>query len=1538
MLAEQTAAVCPECGTRIEGGFSSNLGRCMICLLRVGLDDAEEPEDALLAAGADRLGNYKIERRDDGTPWELGRGAMGVTYRAIDTSLQRPVALKLIDSEWVKRGAEARERFMREARAAAALRHPNVAAVYQFGIREENGQCFCAMELVEGETLEMRVRRAGPLDAFTTIDIALQVSSALAAAEKQGLVHRDLKPANLMLTAVALDANGSSPGKAEEADTVVKVIDFGVAKALAEKPDEMHLTHGGFVGTPAFASPEQFTDTPVDVRSDIYSLGATLWYLLTGHMPCPGTSVAEIRASQQLQALPTEQLKAARVPTRLISLLQSMLAPEPASRPGVRALTSRLQECRARLLDRWKTARRLALAAAVIALASAVALPVFRRSHESAAPATNAVPANIPAKSIAVLPFDNLSADQSNAYFADGIQDQILTKLASVADLKVISRISTEKYRSKPKDLKNVSQELGVATVLQGTVQKDGDRVRVIVQLIDARADTLLWAKSYDGDLGDVFAVQSEISQAISNALRAKLSPSEAVVLAAAATTGPEAYDFFLKGEYEQRRGESVPTAEQFDRAAGFYRQALSLDPSFALAAARLTRSRLWRHWLVTPFSAAELAEVKTIVDGALALAPDLAESHMALGLFHYAGHRQFEQALTAFQRALELQPNNADARQYSGYVYRRQGQWERSLAEMAKAEELDPREAGIPANIAASYVNLRQWNDAKRAASRSLALDPHNQVGLRALFLSCVNGDGRTDAARRVIGPLPPGVRLTTNAVRGSVSNIIEDFTYLHVLERDFAGALQQAEKRNTDPNERVSRLLARVTIRILAGDAAGEKAESEEARALLETRLRDWPDDGYAMTQLSWVYLALGRNADALRVARQAAEWLPIEKDAFGGPAFAVGLAQIQARAGEAEDAVKTLRQLLSIPAGIAVSLNRLKIDPVWDPLRDNPEFQQLLAGKEEVGGLFGYGQLKPGDPRFERILASRAPKEAALATVAEKSIAVLPFENLSSDEANAYFANGIQDDILVNLSRIHDLKVISRTSVMQYKSGPPRNLRDIGKELGVAHVLEGSVQREGGKVRVHVQLIDARNDSHLWAQTYDRDLADVFAIQSEIAQAIAGQLQARLSPTEKAAIEQQPTSDLAAFDLYTRARSLRFTSNFSKAFEKNNLLQAVDLLNEAVRRDPAFFLAWCELSGTHDTLYSSGYDRTPARLSLGDAAVQTALRLRPDAGEAHLRLAHHLYETLLDYDGARAELAIAHRTLPNHPQTFQLAGNIDRHQGRWNESIRNLERAIELDPRNFNLLQNVAWTYHVLRRYREMVALLDRALALAPKDRAALVNRGLAELDWRADVRPLRNTVAAILAEDPAAAAAFANTSMLIALCERDLDAAVRALEALPGSSFGPGILQMNRACTEGLIARVRGDTSAAHAAFSTARVQQEELIRSQPDNAPAIAVLGLIDAGLNRKEDALREGRRAMELMPVAQDSTSGAMMIQNFATICAWVGEKELALQQLETATRTPGMLSYGQLKLLPEWDPLRGDPRFEAIVASLAPK
>src|SRR5205809_1400233 len=580
------------------------------------------------------------------------------------------------------------------------------------------------------------------------------------------------------------------------------------------------------------------------------------------------------------------------------------------------------------------------------------------------------------------------------------------------------------------------------------------------------------------------------------------------------------------------------------------------------------------------------------------------------------------------------------------------------------------------------------------------------------------------------------------------------------------------------------------------------------------------------------------------------------------------------------------------------------------------------------------------------FQRQKTKVAPRQseaATASTIPDKSIAVLPFENLSSDKENAFFTDGVQDEILTDLAKIADLKVISRTSVMQYKSGLARNLRKIGEELGVAHVVEGSVQRAANKIRVNAQLIDARNDAHLWAQTYDRDLADVFVIQSEIAKAIADQLQAKLSPNEKKAIEQPPTTDLAAFDLYSRAKTLVLTAGLSATGEPDER-KAIELLDEAVKRDPSFFDAYCQLAYAHEQLYAiTGFDHTPARLALAEAAVQAATRLRPDAAETHLARAQYLYNGLRDYAGALAELEIARRGLPNDPRLFELTGYILRRRGQQEEGLRNLERAAELDPRNFNTLQQIALSYQALGRYAETIAALDRASAIVPDNAETRANRELFYLCWKADTRPLRQTIDAILAQGPGAIASAADTWFFCALAERDPAAAERALVALGDnpwlSNESPIIL--SHSFGEGLLARMTKDEARARTAFEAARVQQEKIVQAQPDYGPALCVLGLIDAALGRKDLALDEGRRAIALMPVEKDFVNGSLVLQYFAITAAWAGEKELALQQLEARVRGPvegNMLSYGALKLLPFWDPLRGDPPFEKIVASFAPK
>jgi adenylate cyclase len=593
--------------------------------------------------------------------------------------------------------------------------------------------------------------------------------------------------------------------------------------------------------------------------------------------------------------------------------------------------------------------------------------------------------------------------------------------------------------------------------------------------------------------------------------------------------------------------------------------------------------------------------------------------------------------------------------------------------------------------------------------------------------------------------------------------------------------------------------------------------------------------------------------------------------------------------------------------------------------------------------IGGLLAFELV--GRNRRGRHLESAATENGRPSVpslpILEKSLAVLPFENLSRDPDNAFFTDGVQDQILTDLSQIADLKVISRTSVMQYKSGVARNLRKIGEELGVAHVVEGSVQRSANKIRVNAQLIDARNDAHVWAQTYDRDLADVFAIQSEIAKAIADQLQAKLSPNERTAIEERPTANIAAFDEYSRAKTLLLTTGFSVS-QRTNFLQAIDNLNSAIARDPSFFEAYCQLVFANDSLYALGTDHTPDRFAQAETALQGAARLRPDAAETHLARASHLYFALRDYKGAFAELEIARRGLANDPRIYELTGYILRRQGKQEEGLRNLKRSVELDPRNPFTLAQLAISYQFLRRWPDTATVLDRALAITPDDVETRMQRGLVDLYWKADPQPLHQAVERVRVEQPASIDHAADNWFLGALAERNWAAAEQALAALGDNPFwGDGSILLRRHFGDGLLARAMHDDAKATEAFAAARLEQEQIVGKQKDYGPALCVLALIDAGLGKKELALAEGKRAMELMPVEKDSINGQRMQIYFAIIAAWVSEKDLALQQLALAGPTPGgsvIANYGSLKLLPFWDPLRGDPRFEKIVNSLAPK
>jgi TolB-like protein/class 3 adenylate cyclase len=566
------------------------------------------------------------------------------------------------------------------------------------------------------------------------------------------------------------------------------------------------------------------------------------------------------------------------------------------------------------------------------------------------------------------------------------------------------------------------------------------------------------------------------------------------------------------------------------------------------------------------------------------------------------------------------------------------------------------------------------------------------------------------------------------------------------------------------------------------------------------------------------------------------------------------------------------------------------------------------------------------------------SIAPAPAALPAIPEKSVAVLPFESLSSDKENSYFTDGVQDEILTDLAKVADLKVISRTSVMKYKETGNRDLREIGQQLGVSHLLEGSVQRAGNKVRVNAQLIDARTDAHLWAEDYDRPLDDVFAIQSEIAEAIVRQLQAAISPAEHAAMSEQPTANVGAFEQYARGKDI-FERCLDLDDERTGLLRAIDRLEDATRRDPGFVEAYCYAAQAHDFLYYSGLDATPDRRALAETALNNALRLRPDAGEVHLARARHYFHCYHDYARAVVELALARRSLPNSAQLYMLSGGLNRGLGHWEDSIREFQKACELDPRNANALDLLADTYELTHRFADAARIIQQSVrdGIDPRLAAVEVARsGFAATgstkEWSVALGELPGYI------DPSGG--VTPERIIVALAEGDYRAADAALaaSALPAFQDVDFSFYYPRAWYEANIARAAGDPARMRTAFAACRKVLEERPETQSEDPRTLAVLAQVDAALGDKERALREGLRAVELMPISRDAYDGPLVLQGLAQVYVWNGDKKRAIDVVETLIGVPGYLTYGYLLKDPSWSPLRGDPRFDALVASLAPK
>ena len=563
----------------------------------------------------------------------------------------------------------------------------------------------------------------------------------------------------------------------------------------------------------------------------------------------------------------------------------------------------------------------------------------------SSAPAVTAPP-----KSIAVLPFENLSEDKSNAYFADGMQDMILTKLSGIGDLKVISRTSTAKYASHPDNLKIVAQQLGVASILEGSVQKSGNQVLINVQLIDAASDNHLWAEAYPRALDNIFGVEGEVAQKVADALKAKLTPAETASVAKAPTQNAAAYDLFLKAEYQLQQAQSSWVEGPFLAADADYRQAIALDPGFALAYAKLAYSQLRRSWFVKHLSAAELAQVKASIDRALALAPDLPEAYVALGYYHYWGFLHYDAASAEFQRTLQLAPSNSAAIAGLAFVARRTGHWPQALAYFEKALLVSPRDADLTGEYGTTYMILRRYAEAYRQLQRALAIDPANANAKDSLLITRLFGFGDAPGARRAFQPPPAWRIISSNQFNGEVMFIANLRTYADVFDRRYADALRAWDFAPTDtPEERLSGQVARVVIKLIAGQREATQPECAPLAPQVQAELGKLPDSLSLLAQSSWVDVCLGRNVEAIAAAKKAVALYPLTNDAYFGARQLTGLAEIDAHAGAPDEALKLIGELLAMPAGGEMSIQRLKLDPVWDPLRKDPRFQKIIADGE-------------------------------------------------------------------------------------------------------------------------------------------------------------------------------------------------------------------------------------------------------------------------------------------------------------------------------------------------------------------------------------------------------------------------------------------------------------------------------------------------------------------------------------------------------------------------------------------------------------
>jgi len=1424
---------------------------------------------------------------------EIGRGGQGVVYRARQKSLNRTVALKVIGlGQWATQAHL--KRFRREAEAAANLDHPCIVPIYDVGERE--GCCYFSMKFIDGGQLDEVAKRTS-ISIRNAAELIAKLARTVHYAHEHGILHRDIKPGNILL-----DAKGEP-----------HLTDFGLARLLETKSTVTHTMD--VLGTPSYMAPEQASGHNEQLTSatDVYGLGAVLYQLLTDHPPfAGGTSYETVRLVLETEAR-QPRLSNPKIDRELSTICLKCLEKDPQRRySSALAL--------AEDLERWlkyepirakrsgffthsrKWVRRNPSIAALVTLSIVLAaggVMSWNRGRESARP--------IPAKSIAVLPFENLSRDPDNTYFADGIQEEILTRLASIADLKVISRTSTQQYQGKPRNLAEIANQLGVANIVEGSVQKAGHQVRVNVQLVNAQTDSHLWAETYDRKLTDIFEVESEIAKGIAESLQVKLTGREELALAVKPTNNPEAYDAYVRGRAFEARGTTSADAQR--KAIDSYERAVQLDPNFALGWARLSHAEALFYFMNFDTTATRRDAAKKALENAQKLQPKSSETLLALGYYQYWILRDYGLAKATLGRVRKMLPGDSEVPLVLSWVSRREGNWDESVAYLEQGLALDPRNPDLLRNAAWTYGRLRQFPTALKVYDRALDVVP-NDPELMAFKAGVYQAQGNLQEAAKLL------VEANEQSASGAV---LEAKLAQLRLERNHGEAIQLLQARLVQFRfgsevEKGRNQVWLALARRLAGDNVGAKATAEQARDTLEPLYKDQPNNEVVAAALSLARAALGEENSALEGAERAIMLLPSTKDRMNGPRFEEVLALIQMMFGETSHSIATLTQLLQTPCsswfyGTPITPELLKLDPLWDPLR--------------------------ADPRFEKIVASLAPKETP--SMVPKSVAVLPFENLSGDPNNAYFADGIQEEILTRLVSIADLRVISRTSTQRYQS-KPRNLSQIAKQLGVANIVEGSVQKAADQVRVNVQLVNAQTDSHLWADTYDRKLTDIFDVESEIAKEIAAALQARLTGREEQALAIKPTNNPEAYDAYLRGVSCE-----ARNYSVDDLLKAIDSHERAVQLDPNFAQAWARLSRVHALLYFGYGDTTAARRDAAKKALENAQKLQPNGPETLFALGYYEYWVMRDYGLSKATFRFVGKLLPGSSEVPVALGLVTRREGNWDETIGYLEQGLALDPRNVDLLSTAADVYAALRQFPTALKLDDRALEIIPSDPERMA---LKAVICQAQGNLQEAAKLLVEANEQTPSQLVLETKLAQLRLERNHGEAIRLLQARLAqfhfaSEIEKGYAQVMLALTQCFA----GDMTGAKFTAEQARNTLEALCKNQPDNSRAAALLSLSYAALENKASALKEAERAIMLSQTAKDQWEGPSREEVLAVIQSMFGENSHAVSTLTRLLQTPyGGTIYGTrpvtpalLRLDPLWDPVRADPAFQKLCEEKRP-